>query len=312
MATAPRTQFLVQLLQKLGAPLMGAVNTHPTGDGTGEKDAQILSSLLSESVKISISLSQVMNLKSEDGDGDAIRVALATLGGGLVADSYRQTGRVPAENDVRRISKALESVIVFADNFTPAAEHAQRLQTLDSTPPFIDPVQTNIYSMHALLPAISAIVEFSFGQSETRLIQDVAERLGAKSRELVGSLSSGGSKMDELVVLQALGQIYASAHRAETKRLKDKGSDGAATTDAVWSAFDKQVAMLAVLLGAASGGAGASSGGGGGVKPAAEAPVQEAPAAPPPPVAPAVPAESAPPAAAPPAGGNPMSFFKKK
>ena len=281
---------------------MGAVNSHSAGDASGEKDAQTMASLLSESIKISISLSQAMNLKPDDGDADAIRVSLAALASGLVADSYRQTGRVPSENDVRRISKALESVIVFADNFAPAAEHAQRLQTLDNAPPFIDPVQASIYSIHALAPAISAIAEFSFGQSDTRLIQEVSDRLGAKAKELLGNFG-GGNAMGELVVLQALGQIYAGAHRAETERLKAKGDDGAATIDAVWSSFEKQVAMLGVLLGSASGGAPASSGGGG-VKPTAAAPA-ETPAAPPP-------AEAAPPAAASTAGGNPMSFFKKK
>lgn len=306
MAMAPRTHFLVQLLQKLGAPLMGAVNAHSAGDASAEKDAQTMASLLSESIKISISLSQAMNLKNDDGDADAIRVSLAALASGLVADSYRQTGRVPSENDVRRISKALESVIVFADNFAPASEHAKRLQTLDTTPPFIDPVQANIYSIHALAPAISAIAEFSFGQQDTRLIQDVADRLGAKAKDLL-STYGGGNAMSELVILQALGQIYAGAHRAETARLKAKGDDGAASIDSVWTAFEKQVAMLSVLLGAASGGSVSSSGGGGAVKPAVAEPIQEAPVAPP-----AAPAESTPPAAAPPAGGNPMAFFKKK
>ena len=305
MAMAPRTYFLVQLLQKLGAPLMGAVNSHSSGDATGEKDAQTMASLLSESIKVSISLSQAMNLKPDDGDADAIRVSLAALASGLVADSYRQTGRVPSENDVRRISKALESVIVFADNFAPAAEHAQRLQTLDGTPPFIDPVQAGIYSINALAPVISAIAEFSFGQSDSRLIQDVAGRLDAKAKELLGNFGGGPNAMSELVILQALGQIYAGAHRAETANLKAKGDDGAATIDAVWTSFDRQVAMLGVLLGSAAGGTVASSGGSG-VKPAVGAPAQETPAVPPP-VA-AVP----PSAAAPPAAANPMAFFKKK
>lgn len=282
---------------------MSAVNAHSSGDTAGEKDAQTMASLLSESIKISISLSQAMNLKPEDGDADAVRVALAALAGDLVADSYRQTGRLPSENDVRRISKSLESVIVFADNFAPAAEHAQRLQTLESTTPFIDPVQANIYSLHALSPAIAAIAEFSFGQQDTRLIQDVADRLHAKAKDLLTSLGTGNA-MSELVVLQALGQIYAGAHRAETRRLKETGADGTASIEVVWASFDKQVAMLGVLLGSAGGGAPASSGGTGGVKPATEAPAEvAAPAAPPP---------SQPAATAAAAGGNPMSFFKKK
>ncbi len=301
-----RTQFILQLLQKLGAPLMAAVNTHSQGE---EQDAKTLAALLSESVKISISLSQAMNLKADDGDSDAIRVSLAMLAAGLIADSYTQHARLPGEQESRRIAKALESVIVFADNFAPAAEHAKRLQTLDGAAPFFDPVQTNIYAMHALIPAIIVISEFSFGQPVTRLVQEVSDRLGAKAKELLNTLGANGTAMSELVILQALGKIYAGAHRIETERLKASDSTDAATIDGVWKSFDVQVSMVEVLLGSLGGTSAAASGGGsGGVKPAVAAPVEAAPPAPPaaPPSAP--PAAAAPPAA----GGNPMAFFKKK
>lgn len=302
MAMDSRTQFLLQLLQKLGAPLMAAVGAHSDGE---EKDAQTLATLLSESVKVSISLSQAMNLKTDDGDADAIRVSLATLAAGLVAESYKASGRVPNDADSRRISKALESVIVFADNFAPAAEHAQRLKTLDETPPFFDAVQTNIFAIHALLPAIAAIEEFSFGQADTKLVQDVSDRLGAKSKELLNTLGAGGTTMSELVILQALARIYAGAHKAETERMKAFG-DSAGGLDAVWKSFETQATMVTVLLGSMGGGFAASSGGGG-KKPAVSAPA-ETPEAPPP----AAPSAPPPAATAPSAPANPMSFFKKK
>jgi len=309
MAMDSRTNFLVQLLQKLGAPLMGAVSVHSSGDEA--KDAQTMAALLSESVKAGIALSQAMNLKTDDGDADAIRVSLATLAGGLIADSYKQNGRVPGDAEGRRIQKSLEAVIVFADNFAPAAEHAQRLQTLEATPPFFDPVQTNIYAIHALIPAISAISEFSFGQEGGRLIQDVSDRIGAKAKEMLTKLGANSNTMDELVILQALGQIYAGAHRTETQRLKSAGDqDGAATLEAVWKSFDLQVAMLDVLLSSMGGSSsGATRSGSGSVKPAIENQAEE-PTAPvqPPPAPPAAPPPAAPPAQ----GGNPMSFFKKK
>lgn len=305
---APRTQFLVQLLQKMGAPLMGAINAHSDGADDGQKDASAMAALLSESVKSGIALSQSMNLKTDDGDADAIRVALASLSAQLIADTYKNTGRLPNENDSRRLAKALESVIVFADNFAPANEHMQRLQTLEGTPPFFDPVQTSIYSIHALLPVISALGEFSFGQSETRLLQDVAERLSAKSKELQQKFSPDSGKMGELMVLQALAQIYAACHRAETKRLHEAGDQGGGevSMEGVWSALEKDVSMIDVLMVAMSGATVQSTGkSGGGVKPAVETPIEmPAPAAPP---------AAPPPASAPPAGGgSPMSFFKKK
>ena len=308
----PRSDFLLELLHKLGAPLMAAVGSHSSGADAGEQDAGTVAALLTESVKISIALSQAMNLKPGEGDADAIRVSLAALAGGLVAESYRKTGRVPGDADSRRLSKALESIIVFADNFAPAAEHAARLKTLAGPPPFFDPVQTNIYAIHALLPVIAAAAEFSFGQPETRLVQDIATRLNDKAAAIQDGLGVG-NEMGNLVLLQALAQIYAGAHRAETKRLQSAGGDQNASLDAVWAAFDRQVQMVEVLM-TATAGQSSARGSGGGVRPAPPAadPAEEMP-----PPAEAPPAQTAqaptqPAAAAPPAGGSPMSFFKKK
>lgn len=295
-----RNAFLLQLLQKLGAPLMAAVNSHAQG-ADDAKAAQIMASLLSESVKIGIALSQSMNLKPSDGDADAIRVSLTTIAAGLVAESYRQTGRIPNDAESQRIQKSLEGVIVFADNFAPAAEHAQRLQTLDGTPPFFDAVQTNIYTSHAFLPALAAIAAFSFGQDPATLIQDVAARLGTKAKDM----NVGGDAMGEMITLQALAQIYAGAHYAETARLAGAGEGGSASIDPVWAAFDKQSAMLKVLMESLGGSSTSSGRAGGGVKPTVAIPAAETAAAP---LAPATPPPAAPQGQA----SNPMSFFKKK
>jgi hypothetical protein len=293
-----RTDFLLQLLQKIGAPLVAAAGLKPHADSAG---AEVMAALLSESVRVSISLSQSMNIKPDDGNGDSVRVALASLAAPLLAESYLQSGRVPSEKEGRRIAKALESVIAFADNFAPAAEHAQRLKTLDGTAPFFDPLQTGLYAMHAMVAPIAAISEFSFGQEATRLVQEVFTKLSDRAKQMGQNLGTQSNAMGELVLLQALAQIYANAHRAETKKMQITGDSGQgmATPASVWESFDRQVAMLDVLMRAMGGMQTESSsgqgGGGGGVAP--DMSVAEQPA-------PQVQSQ--------PAGGNPMSFFKKK
>jgi hypothetical protein len=240
-----------------------------------------------------------MNLKPEDGDADAIRVSLATLAAGLVADTYRQTGRAPGEQDIRRMVKSLEAVIVFSDNFAPAAEHASRLKMIDGSLPFLDPVQAGLSSIHALVPVMAAIGGFSFGQDPARLVQDVAARLGEEVKTLQSRLSTPPDSLQELVLLQALGQLYAAAHRAETEKLRLAGDSGAGSIDAVWASFATQAAMLAALLdGFGKSGVSSAAGGGGSVKPSSVAPVEATPAA--------VPPSTGQPS------GNPMAFFKKK
>lgn len=312
MVMDSKSQFLLELLAKLGSPLLQAVNAQ-SADGN-QKDAQTIAALLSETVKISIALAQAMNLKTDDGDADAIRVALAALAGKLVADSYAQTGRLPGEQDSQRIVKSLESVLAFSDNFAPAAEHAPRLMTLGGDAPFFDAMQTNLYAINALVPAIAAVSEFSFGQPETRLIQEISanlsERTNALRAALLDTVSGPEEKLADMVILQALSQLYASAHRAETARLRTLPEDqrgGALSLQPVWTVLDKQVSMLEVLIASMTGTDIAGSGRGGkGVKPAVEAPIQESP-----PVAAPAAAEPATPPPARPAGGNPMAFFKK-
>lgn len=296
----PRSHFKIQLLEKLGAPLMQALSAQ--GASATTDTAQAIAAMLSESVKISIYLAQVMKLKPEDGDADAIRVALASIAGDLIADHYAQTGRLPADTDAQKIAKALESVLAFSDNFAPATEHSSRLQTLGGNVPFIDPMQTSLYAMAALTPVISVVSEFPFGQQETKLIQEVAAKLAQYAQKLQSTLAPeplppAESKTAELVILQSLGQIYSAAHRAETSRLRalpDEQRGGELSLQPVWDAFERQVAMVEVLLSANSAENLGSGRGGKGVKPAAEAPAEETPAQ----QAPTKPA-------------NPMSFFKK-
>lgn len=307
-----RTRFLVQFLEKLGAPLMVAVESRGDALNTDEKAAAV-ASLLAESVKVGISLSQAMNIKADDGNDDAIRAALAGLAANILSDTYRQSGRVPGENETRRISKILESVIVFADNFTPAAEHAARLETLEGPPPFFDALQTDIFALHALLPAVIAVSEFSFGQQDTRLMQEVADKLTARAKDMRARLTPDSTAMGEMVILQALGKCYEAAHRNETALAQKAGDATAQPSMAqVWAAFDRQARLLEVLLGAVA----RESESGGAVSPApasTSAPPVETPVAPPP-AATAPAAANAPlqTAAADEAPTNPMAFFKKK
>ena len=298
MTINPHKDFLLQLLQKLGAPLTAAAGAH--ADTLDEQtQAATIATLLSESVKLGVSLANALNLKPEDGNADAIRVALSALAASLLADAYKQTGRFPAEADRARIQKCLESVIVFADNFAPAGEHVQRLKMLDGGPVFFDPVQTHLSAMHALLPAIAAIGEFSFGQEPARAAQDVADRLKARARALLAATGAEGGTVAELAALQALGQIYASAHRAQTARLKQTGDVGV-SLDSVWDMFELQAQMLtSVALSLAGKSDGAVSAASGGFSPAPGADGQTPPASTPTP-----PSQQT--------GGNPMSFFKKK
>jgi len=304
-----RTQYLIQVLEKLGGPLMEAIQGAPgSKDSDSAQDAKTMAGLLSRSVEVSIAMTSALNITDKDGDPDAVRLALAAVAGPIIADLYENSGKVPEDAEVERITNALEAVLTFSSNFTPAAEHAQRLETLSGDKPLFDGTQAHIYTLHALIPVLNAITEFPFGNSETKLFQDVTRRLEEKAKSLNQVLSKeNGSPLGELIILKTLAEIYAACHKTETAKLlsEDGERDSEPSLDPVWENFETRVAMLeAVTRSAVPGTEGAGASGGTEAAPPVfnkEKLENQAPAA----------SEVQQPAEAPAQGDNPLSFFKK-
>lgn len=320
-----RAQYLIQILDKIGAPLLGAAES--SSDDT--ETAQIVASLLGKVVETSISMNQALDLNATDAQDDSLRVALAALAGSLVADQYKQKGKIPEAADLNRIQAAMSAVLTFGDNFTLSDDHIARLEKLKADGGVVDAHQINIQYVDALIPVINAVGAFPFGQPEQKLIMDVSDRLVKRTAEmretLLPGLSGDDEKLAELAILRATASVYAACHETETQRLTGNSADAPDTVsiDPVWAAFETRTAMLeAVVKNIMPGGAvSAAPTPIPPVVPAApvEAPAAEPAAAPPPaePAPPAQPETPPPPPAAPTeqageTGGSPMSFFGSK
>lgn len=329
---AKRSAFLVQILDKIGAPLLAAIESHrgEAADEKGVQDAQTIASLLSRAVEMSVNMSQNMDLKGSEEDADSIRLALAALAGPLISEVYKATGKVPDESDIKRMNKTMEAVLTFSDNFAPSISHIARLKSLEDTAIHADEDQNTIYVLQALLPVLGAVAEFPFGQQETALIQDIYKKLQgdaeSMTKHLLGDAEPDQSKARyvELMVLKALGKLYAESHKTQTKTLLQQQQSGAeaqeVTMDAVWQSYDMKVSMLEAVVGASMPGGVAASSGAGSVAPApaAEPPAevappvqqQEAPAPQQPAPAPQAEPQQQPASPAQAGSGGPMSFFK--
>lgn len=324
-----RSEYLIQILEKIGAPLMAAIihgesKDTPAEDQTAQS-AQKMAELLSRTVQTSIDIGKSLNLGNNPEEADSLRVALAALAGPLVAERFKQSSSVPGENDLKQVIASMQAVLAFSENFTPSPENTQRLKDIKATGNGVDANQSTVQFIQAMAPVVNAIAVFPFGQQENLLVQEVTTRLTQKAamiRENMfgGSLSEDDQKFVELGLMNALAQIYAECHLQETERLS--GGDGVAMSlDPVWKAFDVRAAMLEIISSSIL----PSSG--------TEQPQSAAPVAPPPPVTPpAAPQESAPPPAvetppsvpppatppaapappeSPPAEDNPMAMFAK-
>ncbi len=330
-----RSAFQVQILSRLGAPLMTAVGEvaarqRKDGEDTQKQEAERLAELLGKAVQVSVSLAGIMDLKDSDGQADSTRLALAALAGPLVAGQYRLTAKVPGDAEIKRMIKALEAVLTFSDNFTPAAENTARLASM-APGALADENQIHIQYVNALVPVVNVIAAFPFGRPETRLVQEVAGQLVGRAQDICKSFMNGAAEKDmkqaELAILAALAALYVECHQEEKNRLMALGEQARAKTaeasggvlpvDPVWKAFEIRAGMVELL--AKSAVSAASSAAKAPAPPQVAAPVvaPSAPPPPPPPVA-AAPAPAAPlPSPTPedlqsgdPVSYNPMGFFK--
>jgi len=306
--------FTLGLLEKIGTPLVSAIESvSATQSEAVEADSStILAQMLGQAVQMSIGLSPSVEMPADEAEADSARLGLAALAASIIADFYRAHKRVPAEADIGRMVKSLQSVSAFGENFAAAKDQGSRLALLGQDTLLFDVLQVNLVTMQLMTPVMNAIAEFPFGQVETKLLQDVLAKLQNYAQDLL-KVTNDTSKLSEMMVLKSLAQIYAECHAGEIDRLM-KASDEArasVTIDSVWARFEKRLGMAEVMAGINDGASGTQGAGTSAVAPAVTAPVT--PVAQPPVQAP--PAQQPPPVqqeAAPAAGASPMGFFKPK
>ena len=322
----PRSTYLLQILEKIGAPLLAAVEASAD---TSPAEAAIVAELLGRAVQSGVDLATIMDVRDAGPEGESVRLALTALAGPLVAGHYRQTGKVPADSDIKRLVTSLSAVLIFADNFSPAAENTARLTSLEAGTAVVDDTQIMIQCLQALTPIVVTIAAYSFGRPEKKMVQDVAERLMAQAGTIASRIIPGANPVDlkraELALLRAMTPLYCEAHLAEKNRLMAldenarqaaaQAQGGVLSLDPLWQNFDRHLAMLDIigqtlLASQMTRPAQASGNTGGPGRP--QIPGEAAivpPVSAPQPVAPPV---SAPPSSPPPSQGgyNPMAFFK--
>ena len=94
-----RAAYLLQILEKIGAPLTSAVAEGTLSDADA---AKAVAALLGKTVQASIDLGQVMDVNPAEAQDDSLRVALAGLAGPLVAEAYRKKGASPEDAEIKR------------------------------------------------------------------------------------------------------------------------------------------------------------------------------------------------------------------
>ncbi len=255
-----RTVFLIQVLEKIGTPLTAAVTASALNGKlteTARQDAQRVAELLNRSVQLGLSLAESMNV-NDAAQADGVHLSLAAFSGPLIASLYQATGRVPGDQDIRRMSTALQSVLTFADTFTPAADNSLRLENMDAGDQPADEALIHVQMLQAFAPVLQVVGDYAFGKPENKLVQDIAARLMTRVEDLTRILFQGRAPLNEktsrqveLVLLRLVAALYAACHQAETLRLmtmdEHSRSNVTISMDGVWTTFDRRTEMIRII-----------------------------------------------------------------
>jgi len=322
-----KTAFLLQVLEKLAAPMIAAISEvsvrqslipDPSQPGAMRPEAEQVAGLLTKSTQLSIGLANLMDMCSEESEADSVRLALTSLASPLMSNIYRLAGRSPNDSEIQRIADAMGAVVSYSDGYRTAADANVRMSQIDADFFPADDSQVSLLYMSALLPVVNSIMAYSFGQPEKKLERLVRESKFLRAKMFPEIAEGSMAAKADLALLRMAGLIYSQCHFAEMAKLmatEDQVRQGMAPTmTALWQSFILRMQMLEILgdtlipglrrtvsdmVGSRSGGGGGS----GSVKPSASpAPLS---------VVSNVPSADA--KSDKPAGGSgPMSFFVKK
>lgn len=251
-----RTHYILQIIEKIGGPLIialgrgrrGAAETQTLNpDLEAREDAQAIAQLLARCVQMSIEIGRVMELDMTAPDqADRQRLALMVTAGPLIAGQFRSDGRVPGDAEQKKMMTGLEAVLAFSQNFSATQDNAQALA--ESGP--IQATSPLVQSLRPFTPVVNAVGTFPFGQPEKKLIQDIGTKITARAEEIAKNLIPDATAADTMVIIATLAEIYATCHAEEMRRMLAKPQDEGSAQEGlenVWARFNIRAGMLEAL-----------------------------------------------------------------
>ncbi len=264
--------FKVAFLEKIAVPLLSSIMMSKSGaseedaaDNKPKSEAQNMAALLGTSIEFSAQLSDLLDLKNTGDNVESIRVALAAVAANLMADYQSVSGKIPDTTTFKRLLSAMETSLMFADHFTPDANHVARLSSIEPDEEFVmDEAQINIQYMNIMVPVVSVVADYTFGRDEKKLILEIAGKLSQAAEKTSRSLSGANDdalavKRRELQIFKAAAALYTNCHREETARIMGMSDDARAqlseqsgsvlSMDHLWANFSNRFAALGILAG---------------------------------------------------------------
>ncbi len=252
-----RAELLSIIMHDIGLPVIQGI-VEVALDKPEEKVVDDVTQLLKKTIDNAEEIKGMLDLLEDEEQDISVRLNLATLSCHIIASYYNKTGRLPTEAELKKSVSSVDLLLTFSENYIPMdrldgvfPEHIRGLSPLSRT-------VANLVYLKYYVPLVDAVAEFSFGQAETKMIQNVSEKLQSVASDLTIQLMGDNipqyeQKSSELLILSSLIPLYCSCHNKEKDRIM-KLSDGDrseessdAQIDNIWKIFDKRMSMLTLL-----------------------------------------------------------------
>tara|TARA_R110001592_G_scaffold3525_16_gene19965 strand:- start:7523 stop:8674 length:1152 start_codon:yes stop_codon:yes gene_type:complete len=252
-----RAELLSIIMHDIGLPVVQGI-IDVARDKSEEQVVEEITQLLKKTIHNADEIKSLLDLLEDEEKDVSVRLNLATLSCHIIAAHYQKNKRLPTEAELKRSVSSIDLLLTFSENYIPMErldgvypEHLRGLSPLSRT-------VANLVYLKYYVPLVDAVSEFSFGQPETKMIQDVSEKLRQRAADLTDTLMGDSitkheKKSSELLILSSLIPLYCACHNKEKSRIMALNEDvrNQENNDAqiknIWSTFEKRIAMLTLL-----------------------------------------------------------------
>lgn len=254
-----RAQLLSLIMFDIGLPIIDAITKVVPLEDQERANASV-AALLDKTIFNSDEIQDTLDISEDDMANVYVRISMASIAARIIALQYERTGKSPTAKDIKQYVSSLDTLQTFSDRYI-LGESLSKLYALES-PEATRALRnmTKLGYLESFAPMIDVVVNFSFGVSQQKMIQDVSEKLrnfAEKSRvDILGSgFTSNQIKASELAILKVMVDLYCTCHNRQTKIIMEMDEDARGEEsmskhlEAIWAAFENRLTMLNVLSG---------------------------------------------------------------
>ena len=252
-----RAELLTVIMHDIGLPVIEGVIQVALSEPE-EKVIEDVTRLLRQTIDNADDIRGLLDLIEEEEKDVSVRLNLATLSCHIIAAHYKRMGSLPTQAELKRTVCSVDQLLTFSENYIPMdrlegvfPENIRGLSPLSRT-------VANLVYLKYYVPLVDVVADFSFGEEEPKMIQNVSEKLRTKATEITHALmgtalSVAEQKSSELLILSSLIPLYCSCHTREKQRIMALDEDVRAQEENktqienIWLLFEKRLSMLTVL-----------------------------------------------------------------